>query len=104
MNTNAHHQLIELGFTYTAVEADWYDGGDCENGPKLEGGPAYDLYENDALALRIYVAENGSATVEERDMAAEAEEAFFWGTVAADRAWRDAVDESLEREWLEDRQ
>jgi len=90
MNTNAHHQLIELGFTHTAVEADWYDGGDCENGPKLEGGPAYDLYENDALALRIYVAENGKATVEERDMAREAEEDLFWG---------DAVDESLEREW-----
>ena len=64
LNT-VHHHLLELGFVHVHHEADWEDGGDAENGPKLEGGPAFDDYYADTDS--IYINHDGSAHLEQRD-------------------------------------
>ena len=53
----AHLWLIEMGYELHQYGEEWYDGGDAENGPKLEGNFAYDQYTG--TDERIYVSEQG---------------------------------------------
>ncbi len=39
--------MMHADATYARIEASWEDVGDAENGPKLEGNPAFDLYTLD---------------------------------------------------------
>lgn len=39
---NGPKLMVLLGYEVTHVEAHWEDIGDVENGPKLDGHPAYD--------------------------------------------------------------
>ena len=41
MNVHDHALLVACGYTITHVEAFWEDVGDPENGPDLQGNPAY---------------------------------------------------------------
>lgn len=87
LNPQIHAHLIDLGFVHTHYEADWFDGGDAENGPKLEGGPCYDEYDND-IDLRIYVDQHGivvdcqwyDAAMEKAQSAAEQ---AYWDDLSA---------------------
>ena len=52
-NPGIHEHLLAQGYEYHHNPADWQDVGDCENGPELSGGPAWDCYSNgkDYLAV-----------------------------------------------------
>ena len=69
-NLAAHEVLVAAGYSYSRVEADWYDAGDAENGPMLQGGPAYDLYED--ANSHVVVGEDGNSGFEWRDLEMEA--------------------------------
>ncbi len=47
LNTDVLSHLIELGYSYTYHEADFYDDGDAESGPHLAGGPAYHEFQSE---------------------------------------------------------
>ena len=64
-NSGIHPHLLEMGFEYQHVPADWHDEGDAENGPYLVGGPAYDFYSHEAWDIEIAVESNGDVHVTE---------------------------------------
>jgi hypothetical protein len=43
-NVAVHDQLTVLGYELTQHREDYWDDGDAESGPSLNGGPAYDEY------------------------------------------------------------
>ena len=63
-NRDEHDALLAKGYTYTHHEADWYDDGDCESGPHLAGGPAYDEYHNETE--RVVFDETGTLAWREK--------------------------------------
>mgnify|MGYP000658951086 CR=1 FL=1 len=65
MTNTIHAHLLDLGFTFTEVDADWHDSFEDEIGYHLSGGPAYCKYESDVLGLCITVEECGRVCVEE---------------------------------------
>lgn len=56
-NPAFHAFMIQQGASHQRVEANWEDVGDPENGPKLEGYPAYDMYNLDGTDYAMF--ENG---------------------------------------------
>ncbi len=59
-NTFAHNALLQSGYTHEHHNATWEDVGDAENGPKLDGGPACDVYASETEY--VVIDEDGSAT------------------------------------------
>lgn len=68
-NIALHDHLISLGYRRERVEASWEDVGDAENGPKLEGGPAFDCYTG--ADEYVYASEIGVLDRNARDEAFE---------------------------------
>jgi hypothetical protein len=66
----AHAALTAAGYTYERVEAEWCETGDAENGPDMDGHPAFDLY-TDANST-VMVSEIGCTLFEWRDLEMEA--------------------------------
>lgn len=51
-NQDIHDNLLDHGFRHNRVEESWEECGDAENGPQLDGGPAYDEYmSNDSYII-----------------------------------------------------
>jgi len=47
--THDHALLAAAGYVHEFIPADWWDSGDSENGPKLDGHPDLHVY---TLAIR----------------------------------------------------
>jgi hypothetical protein len=62
-NQVAHDFLLEQGYTHHHEKATWEEVGDAENGPKVDGGPACDVYGD--KKDYVIVDENGAAWFEE---------------------------------------
>lgn len=60
-NEGIHHHLLDLGYTYTHHEADWWEEGSGESGPIIRGGPAWEEYSNDEEQIIV----NGDGKIEE---------------------------------------
>lgn len=43
-NLALHEHMMALGYSWTHQPATWEESGDAENGPCLDGCPAYDEY------------------------------------------------------------
>ena len=43
-NQVAHEAIIAAGYDYQHVPAEYWDCGDAENGPAVDGHEAYDMY------------------------------------------------------------
>ncbi len=64
-NPQAHDFLVNNGYTHVYDPASWEDVGGPENGPKVIGGPAVDIYDPvDRTQHAILIDENGSATLD----------------------------------------
>lgn len=68
-NLALHEMMLARGASYIRIEAHWEDVGDPENGPRLDGWPATDLYTDDTHDY--HSDENGRVTVEPRDFELE---------------------------------
>ena len=53
INQIAHEFLIENGYSYKYVPAEWEDCGSPESGPDVVGHPGYDEYELDDEVIVI---------------------------------------------------
>lgn len=60
-NQHLHDFLLEAGFVHEHLEANWYETGSGESGPKVEGHPAADRYtlEEGDYCYAVYVDEGG---------------------------------------------
>ena len=45
-NSGIHAVLVEMGYEYKHYECTFEDVGDPENGPQLDGDPAFDEYKS----------------------------------------------------------
>ena len=68
-NPALHAHLTSLGYVRSRHEASWEDVGDAENGPELDGGPAYDEYTGPDEY--VFTSESGVLDREPRDLAFE---------------------------------
>ncbi len=64
-NLVAHEFLCSQGYTHERAPEDWEDVGDPENGPRLVGGPAYDIYITDDHY--VVILDGGETHMELRD-------------------------------------
>ena len=70
LNVMIHNHLVSMGYVLKAYAAHFWDDGDGESGPHLDGHPAYDVYESPDH--RIVVDHRGHVDVfEDRDLAFE---------------------------------
>jgi len=67
---DAHGFLMELGYSHEYEPSSWHDDGDGESGPRLAGGPAFDMYT--APDHYIILDDYGRAHYEPRDLEMEA--------------------------------
>ena len=68
-NIALHEHLTSLGYNHTRHASSWQDIGDADNGPCLDGGPAYDEYAGDDEY--IFASEDGVLDRTPRDLAFE---------------------------------
>jgi len=57
-NEAFHAYMMKRGFTYVWFEADWWDCGDPESGPSLDGHPDYGVYSRGQDTY--YISEDGA--------------------------------------------
>lgn len=70
-NSEVHANLLQAGYVHTQHPADFWDDGDAESGPCLNGHAGYDEYES--ADDRVIIDDEGKfAHYEVRDLEMEA--------------------------------
>ena len=66
MTHPAHQHLLELGFLYREIPAEWEDTGGPENGPRISGHPGFDMYHKGDMT--VYLSPDGQSGFELWDL------------------------------------